>query len=62
VIATSISTSAALGALRSLTLSPQLTYGEPLAHGDERRVGKTAKLIALHTRLTFRPDGPQSSR
>jgi hypothetical protein len=30
-------------------------HSEPLAHGDERRVGKTAKLIDLHARLTFRP-------
>jgi hypothetical protein len=30
-------------------------HSEPLAHGDERRVGKIAKLIDLHARLTFRP-------
>jgi hypothetical protein len=29
-------------------------HSEPLTHGDERRVGKTAKLIDLHARLTFR--------
>jgi len=27
--------------------------GSPLAHGDARRVGKTAKLMDLYTRLNF---------
>jgi hypothetical protein len=27
--------------------------GSPLAHGDERRAGKTAKLMDLYTRLNF---------
>jgi hypothetical protein len=60
VIATSSSISAGFGVVGSRIWSRQLTHGEPLAHGDERRLGKTAKLIDLHARLNFRSDRPRS--
>jgi hypothetical protein len=35
------------------TLDALQRTGGSLAHGDERRTGKTAKLINLYTRLNF---------
>jgi hypothetical protein len=36
-----------------VTLDALQRAGGPLAHGTERRAGKTAKLINLYTRLNF---------